>query len=150
MVRRSYWMIVLIAGVLVFAGCARQQQPAQAPTPPAPSAGAATEVQVTLTDFKVEMSQTEFEVGKPYRFVITNKGAIAHEFMIVPPMMSGMSVEETEQAALTEIKEDELPAGGTKTLEYTFTEPAPEGKLEIACHVEGHYEAGMRLPIIVK
>jgi len=39
-----------------------------------------------------------------------------------------------------------LPAGATKTLTYTFQHP---GTLSYACHVAGHYEAGMKGTIIV-
>jgi len=59
-------------------------------------------------------------------------------------------MEAMDEMALAMIEEDELPSGATKTLDYTFTEPAPDGTLEFVCHVEGHYEAGMRLPITVK
>ncbi len=51
--------------------------------------------------------------------------------------------------ALGMIEEDDMPAGATGTLDLTFTEPAEAGKLEFACHVPGHYEAGMKLPITV-
>ncbi|MGH2349717.1 MAG: hypothetical protein ACRDFT_09665 [bacterium] len=65
-------------------------------------------------------------------------------------MMGHMTMEEIDKTALAEIEEDDLPPGATKTLEYTFTKPAPAGQLEFACHVEGHYEAGMHEPIVVK
>lgn len=105
---------------------------------------------VTLTDFKVEPSQTGFVTGRRYRFIVTNRGAVNHEFMITPPMMGGMSMEKMHEMALLEIEEDELPPGTTKTIEYIFREPAAQGEFEISCHVEGHYEAGMHLPIVVK
>lgn len=34
--------------------------------------------------------------------------------------------------------------------EYIFTNPAQAGTLEFACHLPGHYEAGMKLAIVVK
>ena len=113
------------------------------------------EVTITLTDFKIEASQTGFEAGVPYRFVVTNSGAINHEFMIMPSLTQdqmgmGMSMGEMDEMAVAMIEEDELPPGATKTIEITFQEPAPAGTLEFACHVEGHYEAGMKLPITVK
>ncbi|MDP1715729.1 MAG: hypothetical protein Q8L41_13390 [Anaerolineales bacterium] len=48
------------------------------------------------------------------------------------------------------IEADELPLGATVSFDYTFTEPASAGSLEFACHVEGHYEAGMKQSIIVR
>lgn len=141
------WMMWLLLGILVVAGCGRRQQPAQAPAPPA---GEVAEVRVTASEFKLEALQTEFVAGRRYRFVVTNQGSVNHEFMIMPPMMSGMSMEKMDEMALTMITEDDLRPGTTKTIEVTFPKAAPEGKLEFACHVEGHNEAGMRLPMIVR
>lgn len=109
-------------------------------------------VEVTLTDFKIESSLDTFEVGVLYHFIITNEGQVNHELMIMEPMMPGMkmTMEEMDAMALAYVEEDELPPGATQTLDYTFTEPAPPGSLELDCHIEGHYEAGMVLPITVK
>jgi uncharacterized cupredoxin-like copper-binding protein len=35
-------------------------------------------------------------------------------------------------------------------MDYTFTKAYPAGTLEFACHLSGHYEAGMHLPITVQ
>jgi len=42
------------------------------------------EVQVTLSEYKITSSVTTFSPGTPYHFVVTNKGRIAHEFMMMP------------------------------------------------------------------
>src|SRR5574341_2131311 len=70
-------LVALWAGIvaLALAGCG--------PKPP-------VEVQVTLTEFGIEASQSTFKVGQPYRFVVTNEGALAHEFMVSAPLMAGM------------------------------------------------------------
>ena len=110
------------------------------------------DVEVTLTEFGIESSLDTFDVGVPYHFIITNEGAINHELMIMEPMMPGMdmSMEEMDAMALAFVEEDELTPGTTQTLDYTFTEPAPAGSLELGCHIEGHYEAGMVVPITVQ
>lgn len=113
------------------------------------------EVTITLTEFGIRSSRTTFEVGVPYRFVVTNEGAVEHELMIMPPLTEAqmdmnMDMHELDELALAFIEEDELPSGATATLDFTFTEPAPDGTLEFACHTPGHYEEGMKLPIIVK
>jgi uncharacterized cupredoxin-like copper-binding protein len=110
------------------------------------------EVQMTLTEFNIESSLTTFKVGVPYHFVVTNAGSVEHEIMIMEPMETSedMDMEEMDEMALAHIEEDDLPAGGTSTLDYTFTEPAPAGTLEFACHLPGHYEGGMKLPIVVE
>ena len=114
------------------------------------ASGGATQVQVTLTDFKIDSSLTTFSVGVPYHFVVTNKGAVAHEFVIMPPEQGTQGSEaQLPSTALAGIAGKDLPAGASKTLDYTFTQ-APAGGLEFACHLPGHYEAGMHTPITVK
>ena len=133
---------ILVVAVLLLTACGAQQNDSN-------------EVTITLTDFGVEASRTRFEVGVPYHFVVTNNGVINHEIMIMPPlsedeMAMNMDMHELDEMALAMIEEDELTPGTTKTFDYTFTEPAPDGTLEFSCHVEGHYVAGMKLPITVK
>lgn len=136
--RRVFSGIVLAGAVLAaLAGCG----------PQAPET-----VEVTLTDFGIESSTSTFRVGQPYQFVITNEGTLNHEFVIMRPLtegemgMPGHGMEE----ALVEVTEDELPPGATVTVEYTFTEPMSAGSVEFACHLSGHYEAGMRMPLTVE
>jgi uncharacterized cupredoxin-like copper-binding protein len=133
-------LVVLAVAGLILTACGGQR---------------ATEVTITLTEFGIKSSQTTFEVGVPYRFVVTNEGAVEHELMIMPPLTEdqmdmNMDMHELDELALAFIEEDELPSGATATLDFTFTEPAPDGTLEFACHTPNHYEEGMKLPIIVK
>lgn len=116
------------------------------------SASGVVEVKVSMTEFAFESPLTEFQTGVTYRFVVTNNGAIPHEFMIISPMQnaSDMTMEELDEMALVVVEEDDFPSGATQTVEYTFTEAAPAGSLEFACHTPGHYEAGMKLPITVE
>lgn len=132
--------IVMIATGLLLSACGGQK---------------ATEVKITLTEFGTVSSITDFQVGVPYHFVVTNAGTVNHEITIMPPMTEeelsmGMDMAELDKMALAMISADELTPGATKSFEYTFTEPAPAGSLEFACHTPGHYEAGMKLPITVK
>ena len=115
----------------------------------------ASEVKITATEFAFESSVTDFQVGVPYHFVVTNEGLVNHEIMIIPPLTEeqmgmGMDMEELDKMALVMIEEDELTPGKTVTMDYTFTGPAPAGTLEFACHTPNHYEQGMKLPITVK
>jgi uncharacterized protein (DUF305 family)/uncharacterized cupredoxin-like copper-binding protein len=111
----------------------------------------ATEVEVTLSEFAVASTFTEFRVGQPYRFVVTNEGAIPHEFMILPWMegIGQKDMETLDAAALVMIHEHDLPPGVTRTVEVTFSQPVSVGDLELVCAVPGHYDAGMTLPITV-
>jgi uncharacterized cupredoxin-like copper-binding protein len=132
--------IVLIATGLLLTACGGQK---------------ATEVRITLTEFGLESSVTDFKTGVPYHFIVTNEGTVNHEIMIMPPLMADqmgmvMDMGELDKTALVMISAAELTPGITKSFDYTFTEPALVGSLEFACHTPGHYEAGMKLPITVK
>lgn len=113
------------------------------------------EVKITLTEFGIESSITDFKADVPYHFVVTNEGTVNHEIIIMPPftedqMGMAMDMATIDQMALAMISEDQLTPGTTKSFDYTFTESEPTGSLEFACHTPGHYEAGMKLPITVK
>ena len=119
----------------------------------APASKSSGEVQITVDEFKVTSSQTTFQTGVPYHFVIANKGTTPHEVLIMPPATAGMTADQIQalkSSALDGITGDDLTAGATKTMDYTFTKAYPAGSLEFACHLPGHYEAGMNLPIEVK
>lgn len=107
------------------------------------------EVQVTLSEYKITSSVTTFSPGTSYRFVVTNKGQVAHEFMIMPMGMNvgGMSMDEMHKIALHMI--DNVAPGETKTFDYTFAASMMGQDFEFACHLPGHYEAGMHLPMLV-
>ena len=135
--------VVLIAAGLLLTACGGQ------------AAAKVEEVTITLTEFGVKSSVTEFNTGVPYHFVVTNAGAVEHEIMIMPPLTeddAGMAMEmgTLDDMALAMIDASDLPVGATASFDYTFTESAPAGTLEFACHTPGHYEAGMKLPITVR
>ena len=106
-------------------------------------------VKVTLTEFKIDTSISSFKVGVPYHFVVTNNGSVPHEFNIMSPETGQLTTEQVHQMALAQIDQSDLGAGATATLDYTFTQEYPQGALELTCHLPGHYEAGMHLPIEV-
>lgn len=141
MLIRKY--IMLIAVALLLAACGRQ------------ASNGPVEVQITLTEFGIKSSLDEFKTGVPYHFVVTNEGTVEHEFMIMPPLAAddmGMAMDmgSLDETALAMIAASDLPVGATTSVDYTFTEAAPDGMLEFACHTPGHYEANMKLPITVK
>ena len=115
------------------------------------TANGPVDVSVTLSDFKFESSVTSFKVGVPYHFVLKNVGQVPHEIMIMAPVEEtpDMDMEEMDSMALAHVEADDLPAGASATMDYTFTQAAGPGELEFACHVPGHYAAGMKLPITV-
>lgn len=108
-----------------------------------PAKARPAEVQITLTEFKTEPSLISFEKGKTYRFNIENQGKLAHEWSVAPRGSAG------HLEMLTEIGADQLPPGASVSVEYAFPSSIP-GPLEFACHVAGHYEAGMHIDIEMK
>ena len=106
-----------------------------------------TEVQITLSDFKIQSSLTTFTAGKPYYFVITNKGAVTHEFMIMPPGMGG-HIKTLNKMSFAAV--ENIASGETKTLEFTFVRTPSPQHLEFSCHYADHYAKGMMLPVVVE
>jgi len=138
---RKIFVVLFVVGVLLTACGGQQKQ--------------AIEVQVTVKEFGIESSVTEFQTGIPYHFIVTNSGTVDHEIMIMPPLAEdqtgmGMDMGTMDQMALAMIPAEDLTPGTTKSFDLTFTEAAAAGTLEFACHTPGHYEAKMKLPITVK
>jgi uncharacterized cupredoxin-like copper-binding protein len=103
---------------------------------------------------KIDSSLTTFVVGVPYRFTVTNVGAMPHEMMLMPPSMNGgtmstLPMEQLDTIALTHIHDSDLAPGATWSVDYTFTKQN-SGTLELACYLPGHYEAGMHQAITVQ
>lgn len=104
--------------------------------PAAATAPADGTINVTLSDMKVTADVTTFKVGVPYTFAATNTGAAIHELVI----------EHSGDVDQPLAEANDIIPGSTATLPYTFTAP---GKYQLACHLPGHYEAGMVLQIEV-
>lgn len=115
-------------------------------------------VSINLTEFGIVSSTTSFKAGETYRFVITNAGALNHEFTIMPKGAQGMSMEGHEMgemdhdmsAAILHVSQDQLAPGSTVTVDFMFTAETVQDGIEFACHLPGHYEAGMFVPIAVQ
>jgi uncharacterized cupredoxin-like copper-binding protein len=118
-------------------------------TDTAPASGGGTQVDITLADNTIDASQTEFQVGVPYTFVITNSGRHAHNFIINPPVSVAGSLEAALNSALLAVPQEQLPVGATVTVEYTFPDSAAGQLLEFSCLIRRHYEDGMKVDITV-
>lgn len=108
-----------------------------------PQARAAEEtiVKVTLNSFKVEMSRTTIPAGTPVTFEVTNKDSMVHEFVVERAGQVDKPLSAKVGGKAVKSKLEDIAAGKTKTLKWTFTQP---GAYWAACHVEGHFEAGMK------
>ena len=72
--------------------------------------------------------------GETVTFLVTTMGPTVHEFMVGPA-----DAVAADQAGTPEVADIDMMA--TKSLTYTFEGPGPYA---FACHVDDHYEAGMR------
>jgi predicted lipoprotein with Yx(FWY)xxD motif/uncharacterized cupredoxin-like copper-binding protein len=109
---------------------------------PMASPMAAETVVVTLNEYTITPAITTFKVGQPYTFVVKNVGTITHEMVLEP---AGVDDEPLEING-HESEVENVDPGQTKSMTWTFTSP---GEYQMACHVKGHYEAGMVVKIHV-
>ena len=154
---RSRLLVLLPALLLVVSACSgggssASSSPAGVSPSPAASASSGTQrIEVKLTDsLKMEPAQVSVKVGQPVTFVVTNNGAIDHEFYLGDQadqeahemeMMSSMGPMSMDETMGFTVK-----PGDAKDLTFTFDKP---GEMLAGCHVTGHYPAGMKMTITV-
>ena len=115
--------------------------------PGKPSAVSRT-IRVTMLDtMRYDPSSISVKEGETIRFVVTNSGKLRHEFGI------GTHQEQLEHdemmKAMPDMVHDDpnvvtLEPGQTRELVWQFTK---SGTFEIACHIPGHYPAGMKMSV---
>ena len=126
------------------------------PTTPAPASAAATPaptgeptaapdadgvVEIAMTDaMRFEPSEITVNAGDSIRFVVTNVGVVPHEAVIGTPEEQRDHAEEMAAGEVHYHSNGVLvEPGETGEFETWF----PAGQYLIACHLPGHYEAGM-------
>lgn len=105
---------------------------------------------VTMHDnMRYNLDELQVKAGETIRFQITNKGRIPHEFTIGDresllqhrDMMRQMpDMHHEEDNAIT------LNAGESGELIWTF---GSSTNIEVACLLPGHYEAGMKMSVLL-
>lgn len=161
--RLPMFALLLSTGLLAAcSGSSPSTAPTAAPTaggptvPPSAAATAAstaagTRIEVTLTDgLAIEPAAITVQAGVPVTFVVTNSGALDHEFYLGDE--EAQAAHAAEMATMGGMAHDEpegiaVDPGQTKELTYTFTEA---GQTLAGCHVQGHYLAGMKAVITVE
>lgn len=107
-------------------------------------------IRITASDeMRFAPSSLEVKDGETIRFIVTNKGELAHDFTIGTPKMQKAHQKEMEEMMQDDGHKMEhndpnalfLQPGETKELVWKFKKTA---KLEIGCNVPGHYQAGMK------
>ncbi len=144
----KHWLIsglFLIASLIVLVACGDSGSQTSASTSSQNSA--AKDVHIVMTEMKIESDVTTFTHGVPYHFIIENKGNMQHEFEIANKVAADATEQQHDAASLKELQR--LDPGKTQTLDYTFANAAPAGKLELECGMAGHYTQGMHIDITV-
>lgn len=120
---RYYYLITFLAlGTLFLAACG--SQPGEAPDLQVDEQELGTRtITITATEFGFEPASIELNAGELVNIELVNKGVIEHEFQI-----------EAFDFILSTM------AGESAVAEFTPDKP---GTFEFACHLPGHYEAGM-------
>lgn len=102
-------------------------------------------IRVSMFDtFYYQPAEVSVEMGETIAFEVTNEGAAPHEFVL-----GDRGFQEQHEGEMTDMG-GELPAdepfalsvqpSETEILAWTFSQA---GTFEYACHVSGHYDAGM-------
>ncbi len=96
---------------------------------------APTEVHARLSEYRIELDRSSVPAG-PVEFTLTNVGKIKHEFLVELPGAVNQPLEAGGRTA----RVPSVDPGQTVRLAWTFDQ---EGQYQLACHIAGHYEAGM-------
>ncbi len=102
-----------------------------------------SEYEVTLTEFSFGGDSLDLTPGETVRFILTNNGAVEHEFRLTTEEEAaehlegghGTHGEETGDILVM------VPPGMMRMVEMTL--PADAAFDLVACLIPGHYEAGM-------
>lgn len=139
--------------VLLIAACsgpASTAAPTASVASPAPVAtGAALKIEVKMTDaLKMEPAEITVKAGQSVTFVVTNVGAIEHEFYLGDEAMQAAEEQRMKSGAMVMDSPEGITVkpGETRELTYTFD---TVGQTIAGCHVVGHYAAGMKATITV-
>lgn len=111
-------------------------------------------VEVGMVDIGFEPTTLSVAEGETVRFVFTNKGDIAHDAFIGDEAAQADHEDEMREAGGMEHgghgddADDAITVdpGDTGELTHTFDET---GTVEVGCHQEGHYAAGMKITVEV-
>jgi uncharacterized cupredoxin-like copper-binding protein len=137
---------------------------------PGKVAAATRTIKIKMLDNFYEPEEILVKKGETIRFIVENAGELVHEFNIGTAAMHSAHQKEMEmmmehgalEADKINQKMMKMDMGGGKTMDHSdpnsiLLEPgksgeviwefSESGKLEFACNVPGHYDAGMMGPI---
>ena len=144
MKRLAGFLILLMSVFFVACGSAE-------PTPPP-----TLSLTLLATDIAYDKDRIEVMAGQPVRIMLSNEGALEHDFSIMEiPHVGEVMAEEMEEEMGHDMNEMEMdpevhvaaPIGGRSSVEFT---PSTPGEYEFFCTVAGHKEAGMKGTLVVQ
>jgi len=107
-------------------------------------------IPIKALDIRFEPNRIQVYRDETVRFVVTNDGKLAHEFVIGDAQLQAEHEKEMQAMAGMHMHDDvnaiSLLPGQTKSLVWTFTR---DGVTEYACHMPGHFAAGMVGKIVI-
>ena len=104
----------------------------------------ARQVNVTLNESEIAISTNLIAVNEQVKFFITNVGERTHE--VVLERVGAIDVALLQNEGQETTRATEIQPGETRMVTWTIVSP---GKYQLACHLPGHYEAGMVQPFSV-
>jgi hypothetical protein len=108
------------------------------------------DVHVTVKEFKVTVDSPIIPANVPIRFVVNNQGALTHEVVMEKLGDDDISLEGVEvQPEAGAENHAEIESVSSKTNKSDIWLIKDPGAYQLACHVTGHYQAGMVTPITV-
>jgi uncharacterized cupredoxin-like copper-binding protein len=115
--------------------------------------GEGTTVDVTLTEFQVQLSTTDIPAG-PVTFNVRNDGTVEHEFVVfkaddaedaLPTDDEGTEVDEDDPSLQSVGELEDVEVGSSKSFDATLE----AGDYVAICNVPGHYGSGMHIHFTV-
>lgn len=116
---------------------------------PANASEANRTIKVTAVDLAFKPDSVTVKRGQTVKFVVTDKGKLTHAFVIGPKSEQKEHDKEMREMTPAQRRKEMaksrngmlLDPGQTKALTWTFD--TARDQLQYACHVPGHYQAGM-------
>jgi uncharacterized cupredoxin-like copper-binding protein len=107
-----------------------------------------------LDELRFDPDEVTVQVGETIRFVVTNPGEIAHEFVLGPEDVQMAHEEAMEMGEMHEgmdvpgqLAALDVQPGETTEATVTFDEA---GEVPYGCHETGHFDGGMVGVVIVE
>ena len=94
------------------------------------------QVEVKLSEFKVNMSTTVLPANVPIKFVFNNSGSVLHEAVLEEENVVDEALEVNGEA----YEAENVNMGETRSTTWMVPQA---GNYKLACHKAGHFEGGM-------